>query len=323
VWGSHLGVSDAARRRRARLRRHGGPGLNVVRWFVFCDGRAGIVYDDRDLPAGLDPHFFADLDAALEIAVARGIALDSRAARPPVDVQRRARHAGRSRDRRRARGAAAARARARARHRGGPPRAVRARARAARARYGASGDRSDLRRGGVRLRVHERARLRHRRVGSRRQPARGVAAAVRGDGRSGDASERRRARAQAARCPRWAARACATCGRGKIRARTRRAAGAHLSEHEASGARRGSLSACRRRRSACRARCSSASSPATRRGSRRRAPRRRARRSSEYLEFALERGYAGAWPWSFSGTDGYGRMPHEPLLQFARRHPAS
>jgi len=41
----------------------------------------------------------------------------------------------------------------------------------------------------------------------------------------------------------------------------------------------------------------------------------------EYLEFALERGYAGAWPWSFSGTDGYGRMPHEPLRQFARRHP--
>ena len=41
----------------------------------------------------------------------------------------------------------------------------------------------------------------------------------------------------------------------------------------------------------------------------------------QYLEFALERGYAGAWPWSFSGTDGYGRMPHEPLRQFARRHP--
>ena len=41
----------------------------------------------------------------------------------------------------------------------------------------------------------------------------------------------------------------------------------------------------------------------------------------QYLEFALERGYAGAWPWSFSGTDGYGRVPHEPLLQFARRHP--
>ena len=41
----------------------------------------------------------------------------------------------------------------------------------------------------------------------------------------------------------------------------------------------------------------------------------------QYLEFALEQGYVGAWPWSFSGTDAYGRVPHEPLLAFARRHP--
>jgi hypothetical protein len=76
VWGSHLGVST----RRAGIERDfdemAALGLNFVRWFVFCDGRAGIVYDDRDLPSGLDPHFFGDLDAALEIAAARGIALD-------------------------------------------------------------------------------------------------------------------------------------------------------------------------------------------------------------------------------------------------------
>ena len=76
VWGSHLGVST----RRAAIDRDfddmASLGLNVVRWFVFCDGRSGIVYDDRDLPAGLDPHLFADLDAALEIAAAHGIALD-------------------------------------------------------------------------------------------------------------------------------------------------------------------------------------------------------------------------------------------------------
>jgi hypothetical protein len=41
----------------------------------------------------------------------------------------------------------------------------------------------------------------------------------------------------------------------------------------------------------------------------------------EYLEFALRAGYAGAWPWSFSGTDGYGRVPVEPLRRFAERHP--
>ena len=41
----------------------------------------------------------------------------------------------------------------------------------------------------------------------------------------------------------------------------------------------------------------------------------------EYLEFALAGGYAGAWPWSFSGTDEYGRLPAEPLKRFAERHP--
>jgi hypothetical protein len=42
----------------------------------------------------------------------------------------------------------------------------------------------------------------------------------------------------------------------------------------------------------------------------------------EYLEFALAAGYAGAWPWSFSGTDDYGSLPETPLVEFARRHEA-
>ena len=41
----------------------------------------------------------------------------------------------------------------------------------------------------------------------------------------------------------------------------------------------------------------------------------------QYLEFALRGGYAGAWPWSFSGTDAYGRLPMEPLRRFAAAHP--
>jgi hypothetical protein len=71
VWGSHLGVStrrDAVEHDFAAM---AAMGFRVVRWFVFADGRAGIVYDDRGLPAGLDPHFFADLDTACEIA--RGV----------------------------------------------------------------------------------------------------------------------------------------------------------------------------------------------------------------------------------------------------------
>jgi hypothetical protein len=68
VWGSHLGVStrrDAVARDFARM---AALGFTVVRWFLFCDGRAGILYDERGLPAGADAHLYADVDAALEIA---------------------------------------------------------------------------------------------------------------------------------------------------------------------------------------------------------------------------------------------------------------
>ena len=68
VWGSHLGVTtrrDAIARDFAEMAEFG---FVMARWFVFCDGRAGIVYDDRSLPAGLDEQFFHDVDAALEIA---------------------------------------------------------------------------------------------------------------------------------------------------------------------------------------------------------------------------------------------------------------
>jgi hypothetical protein len=68
VWGSHLGVTtrrDAIARDFAEM---AALGFVVARWFVFCDGRSGIVYDDRSLPTGLDEQFFDDVDAALEIA---------------------------------------------------------------------------------------------------------------------------------------------------------------------------------------------------------------------------------------------------------------
>jgi hypothetical protein len=76
VWGSHLGVST---RRDAIARDFDDMahlGFVVARWFVFCDGRAGIAYDDRSLPAGLDEQFFADLDAGLEIARDANIRVD-------------------------------------------------------------------------------------------------------------------------------------------------------------------------------------------------------------------------------------------------------
>ena len=76
VWGSHLGVST----RRAAIERDfaamAALGFTAARWFLFCDGRAGIVYDGRGFPAGPDAHLYSDLDAGLEIAGSHGIRID-------------------------------------------------------------------------------------------------------------------------------------------------------------------------------------------------------------------------------------------------------
>jgi len=76
VWGSHVGVSTRQTAVARDLADIAALGFTVVRWFVFGDGRAGIVYDDRGLPAGLDAHLFADLDAALESARDAGLRID-------------------------------------------------------------------------------------------------------------------------------------------------------------------------------------------------------------------------------------------------------
>ena len=75
VWGSHLGVST---RREGVARDFDGMarlGFTVARWFVFCDGRSGIVYDERGFPASLDAHVLDDLDTGLEVAGDAGIRL--------------------------------------------------------------------------------------------------------------------------------------------------------------------------------------------------------------------------------------------------------
>jgi hypothetical protein len=75
IWGSHLGVSTRLDAVRRDFEQMAALGLVVVRWFVFGDGRAGITFDEHSLPSGLDAAFFQDLDAALEIARDTGIAL--------------------------------------------------------------------------------------------------------------------------------------------------------------------------------------------------------------------------------------------------------
>ena len=75
IWGSHLGVSTRRAAVAADFAAMARLGFTVARWFVLCDGRGGIVYDKDGLPQGLDPFLVRDMDAALEIASAAGIRL--------------------------------------------------------------------------------------------------------------------------------------------------------------------------------------------------------------------------------------------------------
>jgi hypothetical protein len=74
-WNSHTGVSAQVPEVRADFRAMASANIEVVRWFVFTDGRGGILWNDDGSIGGLDAEFFADMDAALEIASACGIRL--------------------------------------------------------------------------------------------------------------------------------------------------------------------------------------------------------------------------------------------------------
>jgi hypothetical protein len=73
IWGSHLGVSTRRSAVAADFAAMAALGFTAARWFVFADGRSGIVFDDRGMPVGLDAHFFTDVDAGLECARDAGI----------------------------------------------------------------------------------------------------------------------------------------------------------------------------------------------------------------------------------------------------------
>jgi hypothetical protein len=77
AWHPHGGLSRPEARARldgvfGRLADAGAP---VVRWFVFCDGRAGICEDGNGLAEGLDEHVFEDFRTAVATAEAYGLAL--------------------------------------------------------------------------------------------------------------------------------------------------------------------------------------------------------------------------------------------------------
>jgi hypothetical protein len=320
IWGSHLGVST----RRPAIERDfaemAALGFVAVRWFVFADGRSGIVYDDAGMPRGMDPQVFVDLDAGLEIARAAGIRLvlvllDHRwmfegvrdtIADPATGALFEARlpH-GRARVLHSAAGRAALLGRV-----------IEPLVR----RYGHAGERADLADALLAYElmnepdfiVEEWERDLSSHV-ARPLPFEALAELV---------------TRSSAIVHTWSA-AMTTIGSARshnLWAWDDRALGLDLHQvHSYPDLRHPGRDVDIFGTSAASLRLSrpvilgefpgdgtgqhplDASPPPT--------------TLDDYLEFAVTSGYAGAWPWSFSGTDAYGRLPVEPLRRFAARHP--
>lgn len=75
IWGSHAGVSTHRDDVRRDFEAMAAMGVTVARWWVWTDGRGGVEWDANFRPTGLAPGFFDDMDAALEIARDTGVDL--------------------------------------------------------------------------------------------------------------------------------------------------------------------------------------------------------------------------------------------------------
>ncbi|MCU0237043.1 MAG: hypothetical protein MUC72_08170 [Acidobacteria bacterium] len=75
AWDPRGGM--AATGRKEELLRHlrtlKAQGIDVLRWFLFCDGRAGIRFSAAGTPLGPDHRLYADIDAALDALMAEGM----------------------------------------------------------------------------------------------------------------------------------------------------------------------------------------------------------------------------------------------------------
>jgi hypothetical protein len=74
-WDSHTGITANLPAVRADFAALGAARIAVARWFVFTDGRGGIEWNTDGGIAGLDGVFYADMDAALEMASSHGVRL--------------------------------------------------------------------------------------------------------------------------------------------------------------------------------------------------------------------------------------------------------
>ncbi len=68
-----VGQPDRLRRLDEVFARLAASDLRTVRWFVFCDGRAGIEFDAHGMPLGLDRFFQRDFETGLTAASRHGL----------------------------------------------------------------------------------------------------------------------------------------------------------------------------------------------------------------------------------------------------------
>jgi len=70
AWRPQGGVNQPDRRAEveAAFARLSAAGIRTVRWWLLCDGRAGIRFSPTGRPDGLDDYVFRDIDAALALA---------------------------------------------------------------------------------------------------------------------------------------------------------------------------------------------------------------------------------------------------------------
>ncbi|MFN7978017.1 MAG: hypothetical protein U0P30_07770 [Vicinamibacterales bacterium] len=75
VWGSDHGVRSATADIATDFAAMRAAGVSIVRWFLFTDARGGVVLDARGRPGGLHADAVADLDALFALALEAGLAV--------------------------------------------------------------------------------------------------------------------------------------------------------------------------------------------------------------------------------------------------------
>ncbi|MGH9147136.1 MAG: hypothetical protein ACRD1Q_10535 [Vicinamibacterales bacterium] len=75
LWRRHGGVaqSDTLALLDDKLAQVAAAHISIVRWFLLCDGRAGIEFSADSRPRGLDAHVFPDMDAAIDAVGRHGL----------------------------------------------------------------------------------------------------------------------------------------------------------------------------------------------------------------------------------------------------------